>query len=150
MPLVLIDCPGGHYWHDWLEHVEKQLLKRGLISPNDFSLFTITDQLDEACNAIAQFYRVFHSCRYIGNRLVIRLNTDISEAAVEELNHDFGDIFSTLWNYPGCLNVRSPVWFTISTLKGTGDEKERPSYRSFQQGGQGDSRSYRDKQLQAK
>ncbi|MDX2241903.1 MAG: LOG family protein [Leptolyngbyaceae cyanobacterium bins.302] len=92
MPLVLIDCPGGHYWHDWLEHVEKQLLKRGLISPNDSSLFTITDQLDEACDTIAQFYRVFHSCRYIGNRLVIRLNTDISEAAVEELNRDFGDI----------------------------------------------------------
>lgn len=92
MPLVLIDCPGGHYWHDWLEHVEKQLLKRRLISPNDSSLFTITDRIDEACNAIAQFYRVFHSCRYIGNRLVIRLNTDISEAAVEELNRNFGDI----------------------------------------------------------
>ena len=92
MPLVLIDCPGGHYWHDWLEHVEKQLLKRRLISPDDFSLFTITDNLDTACDAIAQFYRVFHSCRYIGNRLVIRLNTDISETAVAELNQNFSDI----------------------------------------------------------
>jgi len=92
MPLVLIDCPGGHYWHDWLEHVENQLLRRRLISPNDFSLFTITDRLDEACTAIAEFYRVFHSCRYIGNRLVMRLNTDITEAAVEELNQQFGDI----------------------------------------------------------
>lgn len=92
MPLVLIDCPGGHYWHDWLEYVEKQLLRRRLISPNDFSLFTITDRLDEACDVIAQFYRVFHSCRYIGSRLVMRLNTDISEEAVEELNQNFGDI----------------------------------------------------------
>ena len=92
MPLVLIDCPGGHYWHDWLEYLEKQLLKRRLISPNDFSLFTITDSIDEACDAIAQFYRVFHSSRYVGNRLVIRLNTDITEAAVEELNHNFSDI----------------------------------------------------------
>lgn len=92
MPLVLIDRPGGHYWHDWLEHVEKQLLKRRLISPADFSLFTITDQLDEACHAITQFYRVFHSCRYIGNRLVIRLNADISDQAVEDLNQNFSDI----------------------------------------------------------
>lgn len=92
MPLVLIDHPGGNYWHDWLEHVEKQLLKRRLISPDDYSLFTITDQLDEACDAILRFYRVFHSCRYIGSRLVIRLNTDISEEAVEELNQNFSDI----------------------------------------------------------
>lgn len=92
MPLVLLDCPGGHYWHDWLEHVEKQLLKRRLISPEDYSLFTLTDNVEEACQAIAQFYRVFHSCRYIGNRLVMRLNTDISDAAVEELNQNFGDI----------------------------------------------------------
>lgn len=92
MPLVLIDRPGGGYWHDWLEHVEKQLLKRRLISPDDYSLFTITDQLDEACDAIVRFYRVFHSCRYVGNRLVMRLNTDISEAAVAELNQNFSDI----------------------------------------------------------
>jgi hypothetical protein len=92
MPLVLIDCPGGHYWHDWLEHVEKQLLKRRLISPDDYSLFTLTDSIDDACAAIAQFYQVFHSCRYIGNRLVIRLNTDISDQAVAQLNQQFSDI----------------------------------------------------------
>jgi hypothetical protein len=92
MPLVLIDRPGGHYWYDWLEYVKKQLLYRGLISRDDFSLFTITDQLDEACEAIASFYSVFHSCRYVGNRLVIRLNTDISDEAVEDLNLRFQDI----------------------------------------------------------
>lgn len=92
MPLVLIDRPGGSYWHDWLEHVEKQLLKRRLISPDDYSLFTITESIDEACAAIARFYSVFHSCRYVGNRLVLRLNTDISQEVVDELNQNFSDI----------------------------------------------------------
>ncbi|NJP11631.1 MAG: cytochrome D ubiquinol oxidase subunit II [Leptolyngbyaceae cyanobacterium RU_5_1] len=92
MPLVLIDRPGGDYWHDWHDYIQRQLLERGLISPNDPSLYTITDKLDEACDAIAHFYRVFHSCRYIGNRLVIRLNTEISDAAVEILNQNFSDI----------------------------------------------------------
>jgi uncharacterized protein (TIGR00730 family) len=94
IPLVMIDRPGGHYWHDWFSYVNKQLLQRGLISQEDFSIFTITDQLDEACRAISDFYRVFHSCRYVGSRLVIRLNTDIAETAVDQLNQDFRDILT--------------------------------------------------------
>ncbi len=92
VPLVLIDKPGGNYWHDWNDYIHKQLLKRGLISPNDPSLYTITDQLDVACEAIASFYRVFHSCRYVGNRLVIRLNSEPTDVDVERLNADFSDI----------------------------------------------------------
>lgn len=92
MPLVLLDKPGGHYWHDWSEYIDQQLLQRGLISPADKSLYFITDRVDEACDYIANFYRVFHSCRYVGNRLVIRLNCDISEADVDQLNRDFSDI----------------------------------------------------------
>ncbi len=92
VPLVLLDKPGGNYWHDWNDYIQKQLLKRGLISSDDSSLYTITDQLDVACEAIASFYRVFHSCRYIGNRLVIRLNSELSDDEVERLNEDFSDI----------------------------------------------------------
>jgi hypothetical protein len=92
VPLVLIDKPGGNYWHDWHDYIQKQLLKRGLISADDPSLYTITDRLDVACEAIANFYRVFHSCRYFGNRLVIRLNSELADADVEQLNENFSDI----------------------------------------------------------
>lgn len=92
MPLVLIDVPGGNYWHDWNHYIHKQLLRRGLISPEDPGLYTITDDINVACAAIADFYRVFHSCRYVGNRLVIRLNSEISDEQVERLNEDFHDI----------------------------------------------------------
>jgi uncharacterized protein (TIGR00730 family) len=92
MPLVLLDVPGGNYWHDWNDYIHKQLLQRGLISPEDPSLYTITDDIDVACEAIASFYRVFHSCRYVGNRLVLRLNAEIAEQDVERLNENFSDI----------------------------------------------------------
>jgi uncharacterized protein (TIGR00730 family) len=92
IPLVLIDCPGGRYWHDWQDYVQKQLLQRGLISAADLNLFTVTDRIDEACDAISRFYSVFHSCRYVGSRLVMRLNTDITQDAIDHLNQNFSDI----------------------------------------------------------
>ncbi|MBD1857696.1 LOG family protein [Leptolyngbya sp. FACHB-402] len=95
VPLVLIDKPGGHYWHDWSEYIHKQLMKRGLISADDPSLYTITDDLDVACNAISSFYQVYHSSRYVGSQLVLRLKTELSDAAVDELNDRFRDILVT-------------------------------------------------------
>ncbi|NDJ19190.1 LOG family protein [Myxacorys almedinensis] len=92
VPLVLIDKPGGNYWHDWAEYIDKQLLKRGLISPDDPSLYTLTDDLQVASDAISSFYQVYHSSRYVGAHLVMRLKSELSDAAVEELNDRFSDI----------------------------------------------------------
>ncbi|MBW4687062.1 MAG: LOG family protein [Komarekiella atlantica HA4396-MV6] len=92
VPLVLIDHPGGDYWRSWSEYIDKQLVQNGLVSPEDPSLYTVTDNLDVACDAITGFYQVYHSCRYVGDSLVIRLKTDLSDALVEQLNADFSDI----------------------------------------------------------
>ncbi|MEH2449459.1 MAG: LOG family protein [Nostoc sp.] len=92
VPLVLIDRPGGDYWWSWSEYIDKQLVQNGLVSPEDPSLYTVTDDLDVACDVITRFYQVYHSCRYVGNKLVIRLKTDISDAQVEQLNANFSQI----------------------------------------------------------
>jgi uncharacterized protein (TIGR00730 family) len=92
VPLVLIDRPGGSYWQDWDAYIHKHLLQRGLISPDDSSLYTITDNLDVACEAIAGFYRVYHSSRYVGDQLVVRLKSGLTDEAVEQLNATFKDI----------------------------------------------------------
>lgn len=92
VPVVLIDHPGGDYWRSWSEYVSKQLVDTGLVSPEDPSLYTITDNLEVACNAIIDFYRVYHSSRYVGNQLVIRLRSDLSDIEVERLNEKFSDI----------------------------------------------------------
>lgn len=94
VPLVLIDKPGGDYWHYWNNYICKQLKEKGLISPDDPSLYTITDQIDVACQTIKDFYRVYHSSRYVGQLLVIRLKLELSDAIVAQLNQEFADILS--------------------------------------------------------
>lgn len=94
VPLVLVDKPGGDYWHSWNNYVCKQLKEKGLINPDDPSLYTITDQLDVACQTIRDFYRVYHSSRYVGQLLVMRLKLELSDAIVAQLNQEFADILS--------------------------------------------------------
>lgn len=92
LPVVLIDKPGSDYWQSWDAHLRNNLLKAGLISPDDLHLYTITDRVDVACEEIVSFYRVFHSSRYVGERLVLRLKTELAAADVEYLNQNFSDI----------------------------------------------------------
>ena len=92
VPLVLIDHPGGDYWHSWSDYINTQLVNNGLVSPDDPSLYTVTDNLDVAYDVIRKFYRVYHSSRYVGNQLVIRLREDLSDDQVADLNDTFDDI----------------------------------------------------------
>lgn len=92
MPVVLLDIPGGDYWQDLNTFIHKQLLRRGLISPDDTSLYTIADNLDIACATITSFYGVYHSSRYVKDQFIIRLKTELSDAAIHYLNENFSDI----------------------------------------------------------
>ncbi len=47
-PLVLVDEPGGDYWRSWQRFVDDDLLQRGYISPDDRSLYRITDSVEDA------------------------------------------------------------------------------------------------------
>lgn len=93
-PLVLIDKPGGDYWKTWNQYVCKQLVAKGLVSVDDPSLYTVTDDLDVACQTIRNFYRVYHSSRYVGKQFVIRTRCELSDSFVEHLNVEFSDILT--------------------------------------------------------
>ncbi len=67
-------------------------MSRGLISAEDSSLYTITDSLATACNVIREFYCVYHSSRYIDDLLVLRLNSELTDEQVEQLNEEYNDI----------------------------------------------------------
>lgn len=92
VPVVFLDEPGGDFWSSWQHFVNDRLLARSLISPEDLSLFKLTDRVDEAVAEIQQFYRVYHSMRYVRNKLVLRLQTAPSEALLAEIHEHFGDI----------------------------------------------------------
>ena len=92
LPLILIDEPGGTYWKRWLSFLKNELLSRGLISQTDFALFECVDTVDEAIEKINHFYCNYNSLRYVGDKLVIRLNSPINPQQVKELRNHFSDI----------------------------------------------------------
>lgn len=95
VPVVLVEEPGGDYWDHWLAFVKETLLSRGYICPEDLSLFHITDSVDEAAATILRFYKVYHSMRYVGDHLVIRLNRSLSPDSLEQLHRRFADVLQT-------------------------------------------------------
>ncbi len=92
MPVVFLDVEGGSYWRDWSAYVRKHLLGAGLISPEDLSLFRVTDSLGEAVHEITDFYRVYHSSRFLRGRLLLRLNHEVADIVVRELSVEFRDL----------------------------------------------------------
>ena len=92
MPLILIDPPGSSYWTHWLDFLKTELMDRGYISPEDFSLFERVESSIEAVRRIDHFYSRFHSLRYVADKLVIRMNHPIGPAALENLQEAFEDI----------------------------------------------------------
>jgi uncharacterized protein (TIGR00730 family) len=81
-PIVCLQAPGCDYWDDWYNFVTRQLLNRRLINPEDLSLFKITTSVDDAIDEISRFYRRFHSIRYVGRLLAIRLKSGITPEQV--------------------------------------------------------------------
>ncbi len=91
-PIVMVDAPGGSYWKTYLQFIKEHLFRLGLISEQDFSLFKVTDSVDEAVKHITDFYNVFNSYRYVREKLVFRLNRALTPNAVTKLNDEFGDL----------------------------------------------------------
>ena len=89
IPLVLVDKPGGSYWKTWFKFLGDYLLKIGLVSEDDFHLFKIAASVDDAVEEILHFYKTFHSYRWVGPRLVVRLNRALTPGAVAGLNSRF-------------------------------------------------------------
>lgn len=92
VPLILLDAPGGDYWSFFHDFVVNRLLRDGLISRQDLSLYRLTDDLAVAVNEVLNFYRTYQGMRYVRRKLSIRLSHPLSDAMLQRLNHDFRDI----------------------------------------------------------
>jgi uncharacterized protein (TIGR00730 family) len=105
LPLILVDEPGGTYWSHWLELVEKEFLAQGYISATDLKLFECVDSAAEAIKRIDRFYLRYHSLRYVGDKLVIRLSSALTSQAVQELKCRFADLLTP----EGDLRISEPL-----------------------------------------
>ncbi|MHB1508479.1 MAG: LOG family protein [Acidimicrobiales bacterium] len=93
-PIVLLDIPGEPYWEAWEAFVGGEVIRRGLASPTDSAFYRITDDVEAAVKEILGFYRNYHSRRFVGPTMVIRLRTAPSPAELAMLNESYSDVCS--------------------------------------------------------
>jgi uncharacterized protein (TIGR00730 family) len=93
-PIVCVDYPGDTYWRDWDQYIRKQMLARRMISPADTSLYKVTESIEEAVAEVRDFYRIYHSMRYVKGDLVLRIKRAPAAVLLERLRGDFRDILA--------------------------------------------------------
>jgi uncharacterized protein (TIGR00730 family) len=93
-PIICLQAHGCDYWDDWAAFIHKQLLKRHLISEEDLSLFKIVNSSEAAIDEILRFYRRYHSIRFVGRQLAMRLKSTMSTEQLEQIQQLFGDLLT--------------------------------------------------------
>ena len=91
-PIVCLEVPGGTYWAEWQRFLADEPMARGLISPEDDHLVRRTDDPAEAVEELVGFYRNYHSLRYVGDVLVLRVQAEPTAEELDQLSADFADI----------------------------------------------------------
>jgi hypothetical protein len=104
MPVVFLDAPGASYWKDWEAWAQARLLEEGLIGEHDGAIFKVTDDVDVAVREVLDFYANYHSSRFVGDRLVLRLVEAPSEAQLAALNDEFPDLLAK-----GSITLSEPL-----------------------------------------
>jgi uncharacterized protein (TIGR00730 family) len=95
VPVVLLDPPGGSYWPALFDFINAELLSRRMISTDDLHLFKLCDNHADAVAEVLQFFRVYHSMRYVKNQLVLRLNQPLAPELLGGLNAEFRDLLAS-------------------------------------------------------
>lgn len=93
-PVVLVDKPGGTYWKYVLEFLHSHLLGLRLISKDDFNFLRLCT-VDEAVEHILKFYSNFHSYRWVGPRISMRLLQPLTQRHIEKMDTEFADVLAS-------------------------------------------------------
>ena len=93
-PVVLLDTPGGTYWHDWLRFVERRARgARATCRPTTSAWCCVTDDLDTVVGEVARLLpRTTTRMRFVDGELVLRLQRLPSGRDLAALSQEFGDI----------------------------------------------------------
>ncbi|MHC5351708.1 LOG family protein [Metapseudomonas furukawaii] len=92
VPVVLLDEPDGTYWEDAIGFLHEQLAGNRYILPSDMNLVRLVRSAEEAAAEIAQFYRNYHSSRWLKGLFMIRMNHALNETALGQIQEDFAQL----------------------------------------------------------
>jgi len=90
-PVVFLEVPGYSYWKAWERFLEQEVVSRGLVGEEDRFLYRIAETVEDAAAEVLGFYRNYHSLRWVGETLVLRLEARPTEEEVAGLSERFAD-----------------------------------------------------------
>ena len=90
IPIVMLEGHGGDYWDEFHAFARNALLSRQMISEDDTSLYYHAKDPHDAVRHVLNFYRNYHSSRYVRDDLVIRMRRVLEPEHLEVLNSEFG------------------------------------------------------------
>ncbi len=94
-PVILMELPGDDYWQAWDRFIREQLLARELLRPEDLSFYEIVHSPQEGVDRITDYYSTYHSARQVRDKLVIRLEKELSDEVIDGLNCSFQDVIES-------------------------------------------------------
>ncbi|MSR41080.1 MAG: LOG family protein [Phycisphaerales bacterium] len=93
VPIVLLEHENGGYWSSWESGIIAKLREKHLISPEDTKLYSIHHDAQAASDEVERFYRRYHSMRYVGNELVLRLQWQLTAEELDRLESIYAPLF---------------------------------------------------------
>ncbi len=91
-PIVCLDHAKSKYWAGFFSFCKENLARQKLIDPRDMDLIFFTHSAQAAADYVSNFYRTYHSMRFVKDQLVIRLLGKLGRAELAILNREFKDI----------------------------------------------------------
>jgi len=104
IPIVMLEGEGGRYWDEFHAFVRNALLTRGMINEDDTALYHHATSPAEAVRHVLDFYRNYHSSRYVGDDLVLRVRRPLTDEHLHALNEQFAPLVRE-----GRIHQRGPL-----------------------------------------
>ena len=87
VPIVMLGLGHG-YWTAW-QHFMEKVTEEGYTSRTDSDMYFITNSVEEAVAEIERFYSNFHSLRWQGDTLILRVHRSPDDEQLATLNDEF-------------------------------------------------------------
>jgi uncharacterized protein (TIGR00730 family) len=92
IPIVMLEPEGFGFWQVFVRFVEDALLAKGFISAPDRRLYQIFHSVEDALAHINQFYKVYHSMRFLKRGVSLRLKKAVPPEVLAEVQREFAGL----------------------------------------------------------
>jgi uncharacterized protein (TIGR00730 family) len=92
IPIVLIAPEGNPYWTAFRDFMKDHFAGNGWINEEDLFLFEVFSDVESAADYVERFYTNYHSSRFVGDRLSIRVRRPLVESELAILNEGWKNL----------------------------------------------------------